>query len=129
MAWTAVERGKLLAHYWTEPSPVLCPTCRQNLQVAFRSEAAGYLLEIRCPCPCDSATIASHEDPLRDKFRMWTEVERQHVLRDHLGGRAPTCPACGTGLFVSASPGRGGDVIVAHCGRCLNHAETIAKRE
>ncbi len=127
MAWTADERSKLLEHYWTERSPLLCPDCQQNLQVAFRSEAAGYLLDVRCPGRCDGETIGSHEDPLRYKFRVWTDVERQHILRDHLGGRAPTCSVCGTGLFVSASPGRGGDMVAAHCGRCLNHAETIVK--
>ena len=129
MTWTAVERGKLLEHYWTERSPLLCPTCRQNLQVAFRSEAAGYLLDVRCPGRCDAATIESHEDPRRDKFRAWTELERKHILRDNLDASAPPCPVCGTGLFVSASPGRGGDMVSAHCGRCLNQAETVAKRE
>jgi hypothetical protein len=125
MTWTEDERAKLLEHYGTEPSPMLCPTCRQNLQIAFRSETTGYMLDVRCPGRCDAATIGSHEGPLRDKFRVRTEVERQMILRDHLGGRAPICPVCGTGLFVSASPGSGGNVVVSHCGRCLNHAETI----
>jgi hypothetical protein len=123
MGWGGEDLDRIRDGYWRTRAAE-CPSCRRALDMQARRPTGADRLELVAECrPCgESWTIGPEGDPLRERFRDWTQEEKLALLVG-FGKGGQRCPVDGSLLDESEEPvggsvGGGASARVVRCGRC-----------
>jgi DNA-directed RNA polymerase subunit M/transcription elongation factor TFIIS len=99
MSWNAEQIHILYANVYA--NRVICPTCGGRLTFV-RSKRADEFGQVECSKCNQSHQISRANDPLRAKFREYSEEERKQIIDADKRRLEPACPIDGTMMIVYA---------------------------
>lgn len=122
MSWENADAGKLIDAAF-KGLTITCPepSCKGAIaDVQFNHLMSGnFHLSIRCPRCDGSRHFQREDDPLREKYRDWTEGEIQTLVDKQFRHEFLTCPVDGTPLQNDSA----GRWIKAICPRCRKRVD------
>jgi ssDNA-binding Zn-finger/Zn-ribbon topoisomerase 1 len=99
MPWTQEQFEALYADVYA--NRVVCPSCDGRLKLE-RSKQPNEFGRVECIKCNQSHVISQQNDPLREKFREYTDAERKRIIDADKRRREPTCPIDGATMIVYA---------------------------
>jgi transcription elongation factor Elf1 len=121
MAWSREQLEAVYRNVYAHA--MTCPACGGALTLA-RAPDADAVGAVTCAACEERVVVSMRDDPLRERFRDFTEQEKKAIVAADKMRRTPHCPVDGTAMDVNVqrSLGRNSNVVV-RCRRCTRSVE------
>ena len=123
MAWSEAQIAVLYENMYR--GRLSCPMCGERLDFSPGREI-GVTGIVECRSCNERHEVGVANDPLRSKFREYTEPEIRAIHAAERAGNPPTCPVDGTEMVVhlQRSLGRTSNASI-RCRRCARVAQYV----